>query len=673
MQRLRTRPPASLPVNLCVEKTFSGATKKEVEALLKWKQSFDNSYGLHSWTGSISSHACDWAGIDCFESSIQSIDAPNLGLRGTLNHFNFSAFPNLIGLTKLEVLDLSNNLLSGSIPPDIGQLERLWHLDLSNNNLLTRSIPLEIGQLRYLHLLDLRNNNNGSILSTITSLTQVEWLYLNNNLLCGSIPPEIVQLKQLRELDLSKNKLNGPVPSTIRSLTQLEGLYLNNNLLRGSTPPGIVTMNLSRNRLVGEVPQSIFCLETLQHLDLSQNELTGSVPWNLVFAASQMSVVNMSHNHLSGALSSEGQIPNYMWQPVIYTGNPGLERPSSKKRIPIIAAIVLVAFVTLLATSIAVIRAFRNKNSKKKIIEEDSQVSEFAYIVDATDDFNETYCIGEGGHGNVYKAALLTGKVLAVKQLIDTSEISEVVKERSFQNEVRTLTNVRHKNIVKLQGFCYRRRRMYIMYDYVENGSLGDILSSPRSAKALSWGRRLKIVRELANAIAYLHHDCFPPIVHHDISINNVLLDAEFEPRLSDFGIARLISPDSSNMTSAIGSYGYMAPELAQTVRVNPRCDVYSFEVVTLEIIMGKHPGELLYSLLSSSPMTNHQDLLNSDLLDDRPCPPDRQVSAGLGLAVRIGLLCTNCKPESRPSMRQLAKALSFPSKASFTELFGAA
>ncbi|KAL8143026.1 hypothetical protein V2J09_016058 [Rumex salicifolius] len=251
----------------------------------------------------------------------------------------------------------------------------------------------------------------------------------------------------------------------------------------------------------------------------------------------------------------------------------------------------------------------------------------------------------------------------------------KVVKEWSFINELRTLVKVKHRNIIKLQGFCYRRRRMYIMYDYVQNGSLGDILRSPHSAKELSWERRLKIVGELANAVAYLHHDCFPPIVHRDISINNVLLDAEFESRLSNFGIARLISPDSFNMTSAIGLYGNMAPELAQTVRVTPKWDVYSFGVVTLEIIMGKHPGELLYSLLlpSSSSVNNHQDLVKSELLDDRLCPPDRQVSARLGMVIRIGLLCTSSKPECRPTMHQVAKALSSPSKASFTELFGAA
>ncbi|KAL8168240.1 hypothetical protein V2J09_009739 [Rumex salicifolius] len=338
----------------------------------------------------------------------------------------------------------------------------------------------------------------------------------------------------------------------------------------------LVTMDLSKN----------------QFLDLSDNDLTRLIPQQLV-DCTKLVDLNISYNHLFGLIPSElsslvrlkvidlsynnltGQILGGNFQHGIYTGNPGLcgksvkrllsckAKSSSEKTINIASVIVPVACIAFLAISAAVILACRKKNSKKKIAVEENCVVEakfkFREIVEATEDFNEKYCIGERGYGNVYKAALAIDQLFAVKQLID----SEVVKEWSFQNEVRTLVKVRHINITRLQGFCYRRRRMYIIYDYVQNGSLGNILSCPDSAKKLNWERRLMIVRELANVVAYLHHDCFPPIVRRDISINNVLLDAEFEPRLSDCGIARLINPDTSNMTSAIGSYGYMAPELA--------------------------------------------------------------------------------------------------------------
>jgi serine/threonine protein kinase len=132
-----------------------------------------------------------------------------------------------------------------------------------------------------------------------------------------------------------------------------------------------------------------------------------------------------------------------------------------------------------------------------------------------------------------------------------------VAGHKSFENEIRMLTEVKHRNIIKLYGFRATRWCMYLVYEYVEKGSLGNVLYGVGGKAELDWGRRLKIVQGVAHAIAYLHHDCTPPIVHRDITVNNILLDLEFEPRLSDFGIARLLS---SETTTVAGSYGYMAP-----------------------------------------------------------------------------------------------------------------
>ena len=131
----------------------------------------------------------------------------------------------------------------------------------------------------------------------------------------------------------------------------------------------------------------------------------------------------------------------------------------------------------------------------------------------------------------------------------------------SFQNEIGALTDVRHRNIIKLHGFCSRRGCMYLVYEYVERGSLGKVLYElDKKEDDLGWDKRIRIVQGLAHALAYLHEDCSPPIVHRDVSLNNVLLEWDFEPRLSDFGTARLLNPDSSNWTAVAGSYGYMAP-----------------------------------------------------------------------------------------------------------------
>ena len=168
---------------------------------------------------------------------------------------------------------------------------------------------------------------------------------------------------------------------------------------------------------------------------------------------------------------------------------------------------------------------------------------------------------GKGGFGIVYRVALPTGQIVAGKRLnmSDSTDIP-AANRQSFETEIRVLTEVRHRNIIKLYGFCSMRGYMYLVYEYVERGSLGNALYGLEGKAELNWDTRVRIVQGVAHAVAYLHHDCSPPIVHRDITVNNILLESEFEPRLSDFGVARLLNPDTSNWTTIAGSYGYMAP-----------------------------------------------------------------------------------------------------------------
>jgi serine/threonine protein kinase len=185
----------------------------------------------------------------------------------------------------------------------------------------------------------------------------------------------------------------------------------------------------------------------------------------------------------------------------------------------------------------------------------------FGEILAATEHFNEAYCIGKGSFGRVYRADVPSGHSLAVKKL-DVSETGDAcwgISEKSFENEVRALTQVRHRNIVKLHGFCATSGFMYLVYERIERGSLGTVLYGG-GGERFDWAARVRAIKGMAHALAYLHHDCSPPMIHRDISINNILLDPEYEPRLSDFGTARFLAPGRSNCTTVAGSYGYMAP-----------------------------------------------------------------------------------------------------------------
>ncbi|WCJ38814.1 Leucine-rich repeat receptor-like protein kinase family protein [Euphorbia peplus] len=186
------------------------------------------------------------------------------------------------------------------------------------------------------------------------------------------------------------------------------------------------------------------------------------------------------------------------------------------------------------------------------------------------------------------------------------------------------------------------------------------MLSDGEEAKELDWIKRLNIVEGIANALSYMHHDCDPPIIHRDITSNNVLLDLEFEAHVSDFGTARMLMPDSSNWTSFAGTFGYIAPELAYTMKVNEKCDVYSFGVVALEIIIGKHPGDLLSSIFSPSSSStldvpNWQHTLLKDVIDQRLGSPCSKAAEGVMKVVEVAFACLNTNPEFRPTMRHVS------------------
>ncbi|XP_034673901.1 MDIS1-interacting receptor like kinase 2-like [Vitis riparia] len=275
-------------------------------------------------------------------------------------------------------------------------------------------------------------------------------------------------------------------------------------------------------------------------------------------------------------------------------------------------------------------------------------------IIEATKDFDPMYCIGEGGHGSVYKAELPSGNIVVVKKL-HRFDI-DMAHQKDFVNEIRALTEIKHRNIVKLLGFCSHSRHSFLVYEYLERGSLGTILSKELEAKEVGWDTRVNIIKGVAHALSYLHHDCVPPIVHRDMSSNNVLLDSKYEAHVSDFGTAKFLKLDSSNWSTLAGTYGYVAPELAYTMKVTEKCDVYSFGVLALEVMRGRHPGDLISSL-SASP--GKDNVVLKDVLDPRLPPPTLRDEAEVKSVIQLATACLNGSPQSRPTMQMVSQMLS--------------
>ncbi|KAJ1419643.1 Tyrosine-protein kinase, active site [Sesbania bispinosa] len=408
-------------------------------------------------------------------------------------------------------------------------------------------------------------------------------------------------------------------------------------------------------------------LPNTTYLDLSYNKLTRPVPQYI-----HAYYVVFSYNNL------KGPIPNG-FNPYALIGNkdvcsnipyPQLYfqfKPcpaSSKTTIKVILATVLsVLIFRILAFSLCMCLKLHFKGIKNKHAESTTRNGDIfsiwnydgniAYedIIRVTQDFDMRYCIGTGAYGSVYKAQLPSGKVVALKKL-HGFEAEVPALDESFRNEVRVLSEIKHRHIVKLYGFCLHNRIMFLIYQYMEKGSLFSVLYDDAEAMELDWRKRVDIVKGIAHALSYLHHDCNPPIVHRDIATTNILLNSEWQPSVADFGTARLLQHDSSNQTIVAGTIGYIAPELAYTMVVSEKGDVYSFGVVALETLVGKHPKEILSSLQS----TSTHDIALCEVLDQRLPLPNMSVLTGIVHVAMIAFACLNPNPSSRPTMKHVSQ-----------------
>ncbi|KAG2707791.1 hypothetical protein I3760_05G163100 [Carya illinoinensis] len=615
----------------------------------------------------------------------------------TLNlYFNnlVGPIPSTIGLlTNLESLSLDGNQINGSIPPEIGMLKNLTDLDL-HSNVLVGPIPSTIGRLTNLESLILSENQiNGSIPPEMGMLKNLTTLYLGLNMLLGPIPSTIGHLTNLKSLNLSYNQINGsippemgmlknliylylrstvlvgPIPFIWNNLTYLEALDLSANYLTGCIPYHegnlywVRYLNLSHNFIRGEIPVALgsVVVARLESLDLSYNNLTGHIPPSLI----HIKEIDLSHNSLKGRIPY-GFDRHHKSHTLI--GNRGLcgqfkifpPCPTSKKSIATKIEIVvpITTFIGFLVIgSILFFRCvFKEKQFELRESKNGNLFSIWNYdghiayedIIEATEDFDIRYCIGTGGYGSVFKAELPSGNVVALKKL-HQREAENPVFYRSFMNEVRVLTEIRHRNIVKLHGFCIHKGCKFLIYEYMKRGSLFCVLRNVDEAMQLDWSKRINIKKGTAHALSYMHHDCIPSIVHRDISSNNNLLNSEFRAFISDFGTAKLLDPDSSNQTLVAGTYGYIAPEFAYTMTVTEKCDVYSFGVVALEVLMGRHPGELLSSLSS---LSLSQNMMLNEMLDQRLPPPNYLIGCDILLVATIAFACLHTQPKSRPTMK---------------------
>ncbi|XP_024006824.1 proline-rich receptor-like protein kinase PERK9 isoform X2 [Eutrema salsugineum] len=284
----------------------------------------------------------------------------------------------------------------------------------------------------------------------------------------------------------------------------------------------------------------------------------------------------------------------------------------------------------------------------------------FSYeeLVKATNGFSQENLLGEGGFGSVYKGVLPDGRVVAVKQL----KIGGGQGDREFKSEVETLSRIHHRHLVSIVGHCISGDRRLLIYDYVSNNDLYFHLHS--SKEVLDWATRVRIAAGAARGLAYLHEDCHPRIIHRDIKSSNILLEDNFDARVSDFGLARLALDCNTHITTrVIGTFGYMAPEYAASGKLTEKSDVYSFGVVLLELITGRKPVDSSQPLGDESlvewarPLVSHAiETEEFDCLAD-PKLGGKYVDSEMFRMIEAAGACVRHSAAKRPRMGQIVRA----------------
>uniref|UniRef100_A0A0D9V6M9 Protein kinase domain-containing protein n=1 Tax=Leersia perrieri TaxID=77586 RepID=A0A0D9V6M9_9ORYZ len=292
-----------------------------------------------------------------------------------------------------------------------------------------------------------------------------------------------------------------------------------------------------------------------------------------------------------------------------------------------------------------------------------SRVLTYRELSNATDSFSPNNLLGEGGFGRVYRGHLKeTNEVVAVKQL----DKNGFQGNREFLVEVLMLSLLHHPNLVKLLGYCTDCDQRILVYECMRNGSLEDhLLDVPPKAKPLPWQTRMKIAVGAAKGIEYLHEVANPPVIYRDLKASNILLDEDFNAKLSDFGLAKLgpVGDKSHVSTRVMGTYGYCAPEYAMTGKLTKTSDIYSFGVVLLELITGRRA-------IDTSRPTHEQVLVQwaAPLVKDKkrfvrmadPLLDQKFPLKGLYQALAIASMCLQEDASSRPMISDVVAALSF-------------
>ncbi|KAM7257131.1 hypothetical protein ACFE04_012872 [Oxalis oulophora] len=618
---------------------FTGAAPFQTVSLINmsyFNVSYNGFEGEIVWSGTCS------VGLEFFDASF--------------NGFDGNIPPSITNCKNLKIIDLENNKLNGTIPSGIGDMENILVIRLGNN-FIDGTIPAELGSIELLLVLNMHNLQ-----------------------LVGQIPDEISNCRFLRELDVSGNTLDGPIPDNIYNMTELQILDLHQNQLNGTIPPSLANLtkiqylDLSRNSISGPIPPSLANLSNLRHFNISFNNLSGIIP----------SIPKLQG---FGASAFENN-PNLCGSPLKSCTARSKANKGKTLSVSVIVAIIAAALILI---GVCVVTVMNIRARKRRKVDEIAVVestplgsSESNVIIGKLVLFSKTLpskyedweagtkalldkecMVGGGSIGTVYRASFEGGISIAVKKL---ETLGRIRNQDEFEKEIGRLGNIQHPNLAAFQGYYWSSSMQLILSEFVPNGNLYENLhghnypgTSTRGGNSeLFWSRRFQIALGTASALSYLHHDCKPAVLHLNLKSTNILLNENYEAKLSDYGLAKLLPIlDNYGLTKFHNAVGYVAPELAQSLTLSEKCDVYSYGVILLELVTGRKPVESSTANEVVVLCDYVRVLLESGSASD--CF-DRSLRGfaenELIQVMKLGLICTAEISARRPSMAEVVQVL---------------
>ncbi|KAL3528433.1 hypothetical protein ACH5RR_007755 [Cinchona calisaya] len=679
----------------------------------------------NQFTGSIPSEYGNFQRIQFLDLSFNTLSGnipSSLGKLSSLlwlmlanNQLSGEIPPELGNCISLLWLNLANNQLSATIPPQLTKIgmdpTQTFLYNKQSDQIsagtgecreMRRWIPADYAPFSFVFKLLTRKKCRSlwEMLLTGHGLFQVcvpgsnirtsdisGYLQLAGNQLTGVVPPEIGNMRNFSMLHLGFNQFYGKLPSEI-------GLM------------GLVVLNITRNSFSGEIPTEIGKIKCMQNLDLSYNNFSGTFPASFN-NLTDLSKFNISYNpYISGVIPATGQLAtfekwSFLGDPLLHlppfidnttNGGQGSKHDGGKKPTKLGAFLVflvlILAFLICGVMTLIVCLIIKSPTDSPgylleeskgmhelvstsssyspwlsdsvKVIRLDKTTFTHSDILKATSNFSNDRIVGRGGSGIVYRGVLPDGTEVAVKKI----QREGVEGEKEFQAEMEVLSGNGfgwpHPNLVTLYGWCLDGSDKLLVYEYMEGGTLEDIITDRTT---FTWRRRIEVAIDVAQALVFLHHDCYPSIVHRDVKASNVLLDKKGKALVTDFGLARVINGGGSHVSTMVaGTVGYVAPEYGQIWHATTKGDVYSYGVLVMELATGRRAvdggEECLVEWAKRVMGYAHQGF-------SRTLIPVALLVSGLEKGadelcelLRIGIRCTAETPHARPNMKEVLAML---------------